>query len=354
MRIIMLLAAIGAASACAQHPDDTLAPLPSWSFADAELFPAARGLSRSEDGFALPDGTIVVVDQVNGMVAIAPDQSMRPFGRFAEAGYVHAPPARPAGPNGVSLEPDGAHALVTDIYTGAIYRVDVATEEVELIHQHPFGVNVAIRDSAGAIWFTQSTENAPGPDTEARIFETMNSYATDGVLFRIPPAPPGGSSPAPEVVVDGLLFANGLVLDEARGRLYLNELTANRILSFRLDVAAGTVSDRRVLAEVPTPDNIEMDADGLLWVGSPLGGRMMIVDPETGATHPAFWNRTEANDRIVAELLPRMAAREPALALVTPDAWAPLPGGITGVVFAPDGRTVYLTGLGDALLKLER
>jgi hypothetical protein len=211
-----------------------------------------------------------------------------------------------------------------------------------------------VRDSTGAIWFTQSTENAPGPETEARIFETMNTYATDGVLYRIPPAAPGAALPAPEVVVDGLLFANGVVIDEARGRLYLNELTANRVISWRLDVATGALSDRRVLIEMPTPDNIEMDVDGLLWVGSPLGGRMMVVDPDTGASHAVFSNRTEANDRIVAALLPRMAARQPALDLVSPDAWAPMPGGITGVVFAPDGRSVYLTGLGDALLKLER
>jgi sugar lactone lactonase YvrE len=351
--VLAATAAMILTSGCAHVGENTLDALPSWTFADAEVFPAARGLSRSEDGFALADGTIVVVDQAHGMVAIAPDQSMRPFGRFADAGYAHAP-ERPGGPNGVALEPDGVHALIADIYTGAIYRLDIETEAVERIYEHPYGLNVAVRDSTGAIWFTQSTENAPGPDTEARIFETMNSYAADGVLYRIPPAPPGGALPAPEVAADGLLFANGIVVDEARGRLYLNELTANRVVSWRLDVATGAVSDRRVLIEVPTPDNIEMDADGLLWVGSPLGGRMMVVDPDTGASHPIFWNRTEANDRIVAALLPRMAAQEPALELISPDAWAPLPGGITGVIFAPDGRTVYLTGLGDALLKLER
>lgn len=353
-RILAVMAVMGAAWACALAAEDEGADAAPLSFADAEVFPAARGLSRSEDGLALADGTIIVSEQVNGMVAIAPDQSVRPFGRFAEAGYVHAPPERPAGPNGVSLEPDGVHALVADIYTGAIYRVNVETEDTELIYQHPYGVNVAIRDATGAIWFTQSTENVAGPDTEARIFETMDTYATDGVLFRIPPAPLGGPPPAPEVVLDGLSFPNGLVIDEARGRLYLNETTADRVTSWAVDVASGAVSDRRVLAEVVTPDNVEMDAQGLLWVGSPIGGRMMVIDPETGASHPIFWNRTEANDRIVAELKRRVAAHEPAQELVTPEAWAPMPGAVTGVVFSPDGASVYLTGLGDALLKLER
>jgi hypothetical protein len=135
--VLAVMASLGAACACT-HAPDTLSALPSWTFADAEVFPAARGLTRSEDGFALTDGTIVVVDQANGMVAIAPDQSMRPFGRFAEAGYAHAP-ERPGGPNGVSLEPDGVHALIADIYTGAIYRLNIETEAVERIYQHAYG-----------------------------------------------------------------------------------------------------------------------------------------------------------------------------------------------------------------------
>jgi hypothetical protein len=40
--------------------------------------------------------------------------------------------------------------------------------------------------------------------------------------------------------------------------------------------------------------------------------------------------------------------------LFTPAAWAPLPGPITGVIFGPRGGPVYLTGLGNALLKLPR
>lgn len=336
-------------------PAPEAAALPSWTFADAELFPASRGLSRSEDGIVLPDGTVIVTEQVNGMVAIAPDgSSMRPFGRFAELGYVHRAPDHLSAPNGVTVEPDGRHLLIADLYNGAIYRVDIATEETELLYQHPFGVNVALKDSTGAVWFTQSTENVSGPDTEPRIFETMDTYATDGVLFRIPPPGPDGALAAPEVVIDGLMFPNGLLIDEAAGTLYLTETTGHRVTSYDVDVASGAVSNRQVVVEMPTPDNVERDADGVLWIASPLGGRVVAFDPETGATQIVFRNQTEAGDAIVEELLRRVETQEPAMALVTPDAWAPMPGGLTGVIFAPDGRTVYLTGLGDALLKLER
>ncbi len=340
-----------AAPASAQFRVDDL---PSWTFEDAELFLAPHSVSRSEDGLMLADGTIVVSDQTNGMTAIAPDGSMRPFGRFAEAGYVHAPPENPAGPNGVTLEPDGVHALVADIFTGAIYRVNLETEETARIYQHSYGVNVAIRDSSGAIWFIQSTQNVAGPDTEARIFETMDTYAVDGALFRLPPPDADGRRGTPRMVVDGLAFPNGMVIDEDSGRLYLNETTAHRVSAWRIDIARGDVSAPQVIAEIPTPDNLEMDGQGRLWVGSPIGGRMIVLDPDSGETHPVFWNKTEANDRIVAELLRLWETREPSMALVTPEAWAPMPGGVTGVIFDPDGGTVYLTGLGDALLKLDR
>ncbi len=40
--------------------------------------------------------------------------------------------------------------------------------------------------------------------------------------------------------------------------------------------------------------------------------------------------------------------------LFTPAVWAPLPGFITGVIISPGRGPVYLTGLGDALVRLTR
>jgi hypothetical protein len=34
--------------------------------------------------------------------------------------------------------------------------------------------------------------------------------------------------------------------------------------------------------------------------------------------------------------------------------WAPLPGLFTGLILTHEGGPIYLTGLGDALVKLER
>ncbi|MBS3746752.1 MAG: SMP-30/gluconolactonase/LRE family protein [Wenzhouxiangellaceae bacterium] len=317
------------------------------------LFPADRSLVRPEDGVMLADGTLLVADQVHGLVALGPDGAKRPFGDFAAAGYVHAPPDRSAGPNGVALEPDGIHVLVADIFTGAIYRVNTDNEQVELAHQHKFGANAARSDSSGALWFTQSTENS-GPDSEARMFAAVDMRSLDGALFRV--APPGhdGARPAAELKVSGLAFANGLAIDQARGQIYVAEVMADRILGYRFDVDSGALSDGRVVAHLPTPDNIELDAEGRLWVASPIANALLVVDPESGRWSTAFHPPTPENQRLMVEWQRRTESGEPRLELFGPDMWSPLPGLFTGMILTNDGGPIYLTGLGDALVKLAK
>jgi hypothetical protein len=40
--------------------------------------------------------------------------------------------------------------------------------------------------------------------------------------------------------------------------------------------------------------------------------------------------------------------------LITPALWTPLPGILTGVIVGPGNGPVYITGLGDALIRLAR
>lgn len=346
------LGAAACAPADAPHDDSSARAAPALTADDASVFPEDRSLMRPEDGVILADGTLIVADQRYGLVELSPDGAVRPFGNFAAAGYVHAPPEREAGPNGVSLEPDGAHVLTADVFTGAIYRTDTGTGATALAFQHDYGVNTAVADSTGAIWFTQSTENA-GPASHGRLFAAVDMAMADGALYRIAP----GSNEA-ELKASGFTFANGLVIDEARGALYMAETMADRIIAYPLSVADGALGEAAPLASVLTPDNIEMDAAGTLWVASPMGNEIITVDPQTGEARSFFRSQTDESKAAAAEWRRRAEAGEPRLELMAPPIWAPLPGAITGVILPPGGGdagagTVYVSGLGDALVKLD-
>lgn len=334
-------------------PETEAPPAPrTWSFADGEVFPAGRTLTRPESGVVLADGTLVVVDQVNGLTAIAPDGSIRPFGNFAAAGYSHSPPDYAAGPNGAAFEPDGRHVLVADVFTGSLWRTDTETETTTRFYQHPYGINYAHRDSTGAIWFTQSTENAP-PQSEARLFGALNGPMPDGALFRIAPSAEGEPLPSPERLLDGLLFANGFTLDETRGKLFLAETVAGHITSYTVDLATGALSDRAVLTTLTSPDNVEQAADGTLWVATPMSNQVLAINPDTGESRVAFSAQTEEAAALSAEFDRRAAAGEPRLELLSSVVWDPMPGLVTGVIHTPGGGPVYISNLGDALLKIE-
>jgi sugar lactone lactonase YvrE len=347
---LLPLALILTGCAVATPPDSEI----GWTAADAVFFPADRYLTHAEDGIALPDGRLIVGDFEHGLIILSPEGSKRPFGNFAAAGFEHAPSADRGGPNGVSLEPDGQHILVADIFTGAIYRADLASEAVVKVYDHLYGVNAAVRDRSGAIWFTQSTENPAGADAEERMFAAAVRPIDDGALFRIAPTSSGTIGEQAELMVGGINFANGLAVDHDRGEIYVSELMSNRILGFRFELSTGALSDRRTVAEVTTPDNIELDEQGRLWAASPLGNEILLVDPDSGAVRSVFQPTPEKSIEIVKEMNRRLQTGESVLELIGPDTFGPMPGLLTGIIISPDGGPVYVSGLGDALVRLDR
>jgi sugar lactone lactonase YvrE len=348
-----LVAVMGEPGGTVAHGGAIDANAAALSYEQVALFPADRSLVRPEDGVMLTDGTLLIADQVHGLVALNPEGAKRPFGDFASAGYVHQPPGRSAGPNGVAMEPDGIHVLVADILTGAIYRINTETEQVVRIHQHEFGANSARRDSSGAVWFTQSTRNRSGPDSEARMFAAVDTAPLDGALFRLPPPADGTAAAVAELKLSGLAFGNGVAIDEGRGEIYVAETMANRIVGYQLSLADGGLSEGRVVAELPSPDNIELDASGRLWVASPIANALLVVDVDSGGWSTAFHPRTPQHQQLMVEWQRRIKSGESRLELFGPGMWAPLPGLFTGLILTHEGGPIYLTGLGDTLVKLE-
>jgi sugar lactone lactonase YvrE len=320
---------------------------PQWSWDASLSFPRDSSLTRPEDGVALPDGRLIVADQVHGLRLVEPDGASRPFGDLPAKGYRHQPPAFTGGANGVALEPDGTHLLLADVFGAAIYRVDVTTGNAEKVYQHDYGINTAVRDSRGTIWFSQSAHNPPGD--EAMLWASVDIQQPLGALFRLP----AGASAA-ERVVDSLYFANGIALDEPNGQLYLAETTGGRILRFRVDWVTGALSERTVFVDSVSADNLELDGDGNLWIAVPLRNEVLVVDTRTGSRRTAFRSLTPEQEQVVAEFERRGRSGESRMALFTPAAWTPLSAPITGVILGPPGSPVYLTGLGNALLRLPR
>jgi sugar lactone lactonase YvrE len=342
--------------ACAAGGDEAVtneaAALPTWTYDSTMVFPSDGSLMRAEDGVALPDGRLIVSDQAHGLRLIELDGTSKPFGDLATAGYTHRPPAHNGGANGVSLEPDGTHLLLADVFGAAIYRVDVSSGATEKLYQHRYGINAAVRDSKGAIWFTQSAQNTPD-DGEPRLWAAVDIPRAEGALFRLA-ATNGRLDSTPQVVVDSMGFGNGLAIDESTGHLYVSEMLAGRVLRYRVDLNAGTVSDRTVFVDSVAADNVELDGEGNLWLALPLMNELLVVNTASGARHIAFRSLTPAQAEVIAEFARRGLAGESRMALFTPAVWAPLPGPITGVIFGPRGGPVYVTGLGNALLKLPR
>lgn len=321
---MLWIALLAPASGCGHHAA-AHENLPVWTFDASQIFPADRSLARPEDGVALADGRLIVADQKVGLRLVEKDGSSQPFGDLAGAGYAHRPPERHGAVNGISLEPGGTHLLATDILAGGIYRVALADGGTERVYQHPYGVNAACRDTSGTIWFTQSGNNTE-EQGDAGISAVLKSPAT-GSLWRLP-LRDGKLAAQAELKRDGLDFANGIALDERRGRLYLAELGQDRVWQFPWHVMTGELGDPEVLVSVNRPDNLELDAAGRLWVVLPARSEILIVDPDTGSAHSAFHAQT-------------------------PELSSALPGMLTGVILRPDTGLVHLTGLGNALVRLE-
>jgi sugar lactone lactonase YvrE len=304
--------------------ESAVGTLPSWIFDSSMVFPRDGSLMRAEDGVLLADGRLLVADQAAGLRLVETDGTSRPFGDLPGAGYAHHPPAHPGGANGVSLEPGGAHALVADVFGGAIYRVDVASGATEKVYQHSYGINTAVRDSRGTIWFTQSAMNTPEAG-EGRMWAAVDTPRPEGALLRLPVVD-GKLAAKAEVAVDSLVFGNGVAIDEANGKLYVAETVAGRVLRYDVDLATGALSGRTVFVDTVAADNLELDGAGHLWVAVPLSNEILVVNTATGARHVAFRSQTADQAAMLAEFVRRGMANEPRVGMISPALWSPLPG----------------------------
>ena len=325
------------------HSSDTA----SWTLLDAEEFPKDRPLSRVEDGVMLLDGTLIVADQRYGLAQVDVSGEVTPFGNFKVLGYEHNPPELEAGPNGINLTPDRQSVLTADVLSGHIYKTSIESNSTEIIYSHEYGVNTARQDSTGAVWFTQSTEN----QNEARLFGGLAEVIPDGALYRLPPFE-GGSLQTPQLVLEGLNFANGFFIDEASKKFYLSEMMSSRVLAFDLDISSGSLTNQSTLAQMPSPDNMALNHDGTLWVASPLANQIFSIDVSTGTTKIVFDAQTEGGSKLLEQGLASVRNGDGWADLVGPELTGNMPGLLTGMILGDENQPFYVANLGAALIKV--
>ncbi|MCW5960543.1 MAG: SMP-30/gluconolactonase/LRE family protein [Pyrinomonadaceae bacterium] len=327
------------------------AVFPNLIFSESQVFPKDGTLKHPEDGRALPDGRIIVGDEGSGLRIIETDGKSSAFGKFKELGWVHDPPKTTAGPNGVFMENDGRHLLLADVYAGTIYRIDTKTEATKLIYKHPFGINSLVRDSNGTIWFTQSARNVQEKGA-GDLFAAVNIPVNSGAVFYLNGSGDEFESTGVEAA-GNIYFANGIALDAEEKYLYVAETMMDRVLRFKIDTAKNTLTKRETYQSVFVPDNLAFDKAGNLLIASPGSNKVFAVDKKCRSLHTIFSAPSESNSKAADEWMTRSRLGKPLLELFTPDLWKPLPGGLTGMFWSQDFKTLYVTGLGNAILKVE-
>ena len=180
------------------------------------------------------------------------------------------------------------------------------------------------------------------------MFRDVNLPVPHGAVFRMADL----KSP-PVKIMDSLHFANGITMDKDEKHLYVAETMMDRIHKFEVDTKSGSSKYIGVVANVGTPDNLLIDSEGRLVVASPLNNQIIAIDFENHSQHVLFDGSTKDNLKITNEWNRRSHLGLERLELLSPDLFNPLPGLLTGMFFSNDGQTLYITNLGNDILKYD-
>jgi gluconolactonase len=189
-------------------------------------------------------------------------------------------------PTGLKIDAAG-NILVADLSGKRIVRISPAREMTVLVDQFegkPInGPNDLCLDRAGNIYFTD-----PAGSSAAKPTGVVYRYSAQGKLTKIQ---------------EGLAYPNGIVVSPSQTRLYVDETSTNRLLSFDL-APDGALSNKRVLHQFPTDsvDGLSVDQYGRIWVARLQNGTLDVVSPEgellasypvgERVTNSTWWNKS--------------------------------------------------------------
>ena len=182
----------------------------------------------------------------------------------SEAGVVEAIARVPECPSGLGWLPDGRLLVVS-------------MEDRKLLRREPGGALVPHADLSAVATFHC---NDMVVDARGRAY--VGNFGFDLHVQEKPrPASlalvqPNGS--VSEAARD-LQFPNGAVITPDGSTLIVGESFGQRLSAFSIDAASGALSQRRVWAQLAgaVPDGICLDADGAIWVASPMTREVVRV-----------------------------------------------------------------------------
>src|SRR5215475_10377668 len=176
----------------------------------------------------------------------------------------------PAAPSGLGWLPDG-RLLVVSMEDRRLMRLDPSglTEVADLSSIATFYCNDMVVDAQGRAYvgnfgFDLHAGATPCPAAIALVL-------------------PNGQA---RVAVDGMLFPNGTVITPDGRTLIVGESYGARLTAFDVD-ADGSLRNQRVWAtlESAVPDGICLDAEGAIWVASPISAEVLRVRQGGAVTH---------------------------------------------------------------------
>ncbi|MFG2192124.1 SMP-30/gluconolactonase/LRE family protein [Streptomyces sp. NPDC048639] len=162
-------------------------------------------------------------------------------------------------PLGLEVAPDGG-LLVCDARRGLL-RVDASDGSVRVLAEEVDGVPLrfcsnAAAASDGTVFFTVSSRRY---GLEGWLGDILEHTGT-GLLLRLRP---GG---APEVLLDGLQFANGVALAPDESFVVVAETGAYRLTRFWLTGPRAGERETLLRGLPGFPDNISRTPEGLFWI----------------------------------------------------------------------------------------
>lgn len=202
----------------------------------------------AEDVVVAADGTVYTGTEDGSVFRVSHDG--RDVERVAQTG---------GRPLGLEVDLDG-RLLVCDAHRGLL-RVDPRTGGVEEVVDSLDGAtmrfcNNAAIGSDGTVWFSDSS-------TKFGIEQWKDDFVQNtrtGRLARL------GSDLVPEVVIDGLAFANGVALAADESYVAVAETGARTVVRWWLTGRKAGTRDFLITDLPGYPDNIARGSDGLIWI----------------------------------------------------------------------------------------